>query len=212
MGLSRTIACSAALLFVTVGLAGTYAQKADQAATGAGQEAKKTSPPNRELRKSGMTKAAIPKREPNAPPWQPPPVPATISVSVAGVARDEAGKAIAGATITLYTMTDKGSKPAGTTTTDAEGRYIIRDATLPVLTSFGGHPFRKEITPYAGFILNGLAPGLGIAWSPQQSMYALKEPYPDDIQGRMPLNRLVTIDLLFPKAAVLKGKVVDEDS
>src|SRR5262249_4379720 len=64
--------------------------------------------------------------------------------------------------------------------------------------------------PYAGFILSGLAPGLGIAWSPQDSMYALKEPNPDDIQGRLPLGHPVTIDMTFPKAAVLKGKVVDE--
>ena len=42
-------------------------------------------------------------------------------------------------------------------------------------------------------------------------MYALKEPHPDDIQGRLPLGRPVTIDLTFPKAAVLKGRVVDED-
>ena len=28
-----------------------------------------------------------------------------------------------------------------------DGRYIIRDATLPVSTSFGGRPFPKEITP-----------------------------------------------------------------
>ena len=41
-------------------------------------------------------------------------------------------------------------------------------------------------------------------------MYAFKEPHPNDIQGRLPLTSLVTIDLLFPKAAALKGKVVDE--
>ena len=82
---------------------------------------------------------------------------------------------------------------------------------LPVTTSFGGYRFPKEITPYAGFILSGLAPGLGIAWSPQESMYALEEPHPDDIQGRLPLDQPVTLDLIFPRAAVLKGKVVDED-
>ena len=32
-------------------------------------------------------------RDPNAPPWQPPPAPATIPIRVAGVARDEAGRA-----------------------------------------------------------------------------------------------------------------------
>ena len=42
-------------------------------------------------------------------------------------------------------------------------------------------------------------------------MYALKEPHPDDIQGRLPLGNPVALDLTFPKAAVLKGKVVDED-
>ena len=41
-------------------------------------------------------------------------------------------------------------------------------------------------------------------------MYALKEPNPDDIQGRLLLNQPVAIDLTFPKAAVLRGKVVDE--
>ncbi len=71
--------------------------------------------------------------------------------------------------------------------------------------------FPKEITPHANFILSGLAPGLGIAWSPQQSMYALKEPHPDDIQGRLPLGRPVVLDLTFHRAAALEGKVVDED-
>jgi hypothetical protein len=136
--------------------------------------------------------------------------PPAIPIRVAGVARDEAGRAIAEATITLYSITDKGSKPAGTATTDADGRYIIRDALLPVSSSFGGHPFRKEMTPYADFIVSGLAPGLGIAWSPQHGMYAVKEPHSDDIQGRLPLGSPVALDLSFPKAAVLKGKVVDE--
>jgi hypothetical protein len=67
------------------------------------------------------------------------------------------------------------------------------------------------MTPYAGFILSGLAPSLGIAWSPQQSMYAWTEPHPDDIQGRLPLDQPVVVDLMFPKVAVLKGKVIDED-
>jgi protocatechuate 3,4-dioxygenase beta subunit len=211
MKLSRTIAGFAGAVFLLhVVLVGTYAQKADPTAPRAGQDTTRTSRPNRQLRNSGMYAAARRPRDRNTPPWQPPPIPATIPIHVAGVARDEAGKAIAGATITLYTMTDKGSKPVGTATTDAEGRYLIRDAIIPVSTSFGGHPFPKEITPYAGFILSGLAPGLGIAWSPQNSMYALKEPHPDDIQGRLPLGHPVALDLTFPKAAVLKGTVVDE--
>jgi hypothetical protein len=211
MKLSRTTAglAAAAFLFHAV-LVGTYAQKADPTAPRAGQDTTKASRPNRRLRSTVMSGVARRPRDPNAPPWKPPPIPATIPIRVAGVARDEAGKAIAGATITLYTMTGKGSKPVGTATTDAEGRYLIRDAVLPVSSSSGGHPFPKEITPYAGFILSGLAPGLGIAWSPQYAMYALKEPHPDDIQGCLPLGHPVAIDLTFPKAAVLKGKVIDE--
>ncbi len=193
-------------------LAGTYAQKADRPALRAGQDAETPSRPNRQVRNSEIyTKAATRPRDPSAPRWQPGPIPATISVNVSGVARNEAGNPIRSATITLYSATDKGSKPAGTATTDSQGRYVIRDATLSVRTSFGGHPFPTEITPYAAFSLSGIAPGLGIGWSPQRSIYALKEPHPDDIQGRLPLGRPVVLDLTFPKAAVLVGKVVDED-
>jgi hypothetical protein len=78
------------------------------------------------------------------------------------------------------------------------------------MSLFNGHKFRDEITPYASFNLCGLAPGLGIAWSPQASMYALEDPHPDDIQGRLPLNSPVVLDLSFPKAATLAGKVVDQ--
>jgi hypothetical protein len=206
-----TISLAAALLFLPVVLVGSYARNADLRSGASGQDAKAAPVPNRQLRNSmGVAKARQP-HDPNAPPWQPAPVPATIPIRVAGVARDEAGRPIAGATITLYPITHKGSQPVGTATTDAEGRYLIRDALLPVSTSFGGHRFPKEITPYAGFILSGLAPGLGIAWSPQESMYALKEPHPDDIQGRLPLDQTVTLDLVFPKAAALTGKVVDEE-
>ncbi|MGO9916607.1 MAG: hypothetical protein ACLQIB_18160 [Isosphaeraceae bacterium] len=213
MRLSRTSGGMAtALLFLSVVLAGTYAQKAERPALRAGQDAETPSHPNRQPRNSGIQKSAKRPRDANAPPWQPGPIPATVSVNVRGVARDEAGRAIAGAAITLYAGTDKGAKAAGTTTADAEGRYIIHDATLPVRTSISGHRLPTEITPYAEFSLSGLSPGLGIAWSLQQSMYALKEPHPDDIQRRLPLGGTVVLDLTFPKAATLEGKVVDEDS
>ncbi len=212
MKASRTIiGPAAALLVLAVGAVHVPTQALDPGAAPTGQHAEKPSPPNRQLQNSGMGIATKRSRDPNAPPWQPGPIPAAIPIRVDGVAKDEAGKALAGATITLYPITDKESKPVGSATSDAEGRYIIRDAMLPVSSSFGGQPFRKEITPYASFIVSGQAPGLGIAWSPQQSMYALKEPHPDDIQGRLPLNRSVTIDLTFPKAAVLMGRVLDEE-
>jgi hypothetical protein len=138
-------------------------------------------------------------------------VPATIPVRIRGVARDEAGKPVEGAAIILYPITETGSNPAGRATTNAEGRYDLREVTLPVRTSFGSHPLPPEITPYASFIVSGTAPGLGIAWSPQQSVYALNPPNPNDIQGRLPLGRPVVLELTFPKAAFLEGRVVDED-
>jgi len=211
MKLSRTtVALAAALLVLPAVLVGTYAQKESRSAQPDGQASEKTSPENRRRRASEMYKASIRRREPNAPPWKPL-IPAAIAIRVGGVARDEAGKAVSGATITLYPTTLGGAKPAGQATTDDEGRYIIRDAIVPVQTSFNGQPFPKEITPYAGFILSGLAPGLGISWSPAQSMYAVEEPHPDDIQGRLPLDRPVVLDLTFPRAASIKGKVADEN-
>jgi hypothetical protein len=205
-----TVGLAASLLAMPVIQHNTYAQTADRRAAGVGQDAEKPPAPNRQLRSDLRIRNGR-VRDPNALPWQPSPVPATIPIRIAGVARDEAGKAIAGATITLYPIADPGSKPLGTATTDADGHYIIRHAVLNVVSSLGGHTFRPEITPYVSFILSGLAPGMGIAWSSQQSMYALKEAHPDDIQGRLPLDSLVTLDLTFPKAAVLKGRVVDED-
>ena len=203
----KTFAPVAALFVVLVN---TYAHEAGRPAGQDGKDAARSAPPNRRLRDSGMT-ARMRRRDPNAPPWRPGPIPETIRIRVSGVARDEAGKTVGGATVILYTITDTGSKPAGRATTDSEGRYDLGEATLPVMTSFGGRPFRPEITPYASFILAGMAPRLGIAWSPQQAIYALKEPHPDDIQGRLPLDSPVALDLTFPKAAALEGRVVDED-
>ena len=115
-----------------------------------------------------------------------------------------------GATITLYDTTPRHSSAAGHATTDAHGRYHIRDAVVPVQTSFNGHAFGKEMTPYAGFILSGLAPGLGVSWSRSQSMYSVNPPHPDDIQGRLPLGEPIALDLTFPRPAFLKGSIVDE--
>jgi len=49
-------------------------------------------PKERQLRKSGGFSVARRPRDANAPPWQPGPIPESISVRVAGSARDEAGR------------------------------------------------------------------------------------------------------------------------
>jgi beta-lactamase regulating signal transducer with metallopeptidase domain/protocatechuate 3,4-dioxygenase beta subunit len=204
MRLTRsTIVLAVALLFLPVALVATYAQKPAQA-TG------KSTSSNRELRKSGVSKQMKRTPSPNAPPWQPGVIPATIPIVVEGVAKDEAGRGVSGATISLHPIANQGTKTLGTTKTDADGHYRITAATVPVMSSFAGQPFRKEITPYAGFILSGLAPGQAIAWSEQKSVYALKEPNPADIQGRLPLGDPVELDITFHKPSALTGKVVDE--
>ena len=61
------------------------------------------------------------------------------------------------------------------------------------------------MSPYALFVVSGVAQGFGIAWSAPESMYALSDPHPDDIQDRLPLDTPVVMDLTFPKAASLRG-------
>jgi RNA polymerase sigma factor (sigma-70 family) len=139
-------------------------------------------------------------------------VPAAIQTSVSGRAVDEQGNPIRGATVSLFSLDSQGLNLTGRTVTDREGRYVLADTTLPVLTSFNGYPFPKEITPYAEFMLSGTAPGLGIAWSGPKSIYALKQPDPNDIQERrLPLGEPVVLDLKFRKAATLQGKAVDDE-
>lgn len=214
MKLSRTTLGLVVALLTVPALLGVVTLRPSRRA-----EAQQTAPPvvskkasDRQLRHSDMTKAMVRRRDPNAPPWQPAPAPATIPIDLVGVVRDEDGKVVVGAAITLYTITNDGSKQAAEATTGADGRYVILDATLPVTASYSEHePLPKEITPYATFILCGRARGLGITWSPQNSMYALNDPNPDDIQGRLPLHQPVVMDLTLPKAAALAGQVVDED-
>jgi protocatechuate 3,4-dioxygenase beta subunit len=212
MKLSRTaVSLAATLPFLPALLVAALAQtqKEGSPAQPKNQASEKVSPENRRRRESGIQKFVDRGRSPDARPWNPV-IPATIPIRVSGVARDESGKPVAGATITLYPTTLGGAKLAGQATTDADGRYSIHDAIVPVQTSFSGHPFPKEITPYAGFILAGIAPGLGISWSPAHSVYAVEEPHPDDVQRRLPFGQPVVLDMTFPTAASLTGKVVDE--
>jgi hypothetical protein len=143
MNLSRTtLALAMALLIVPVVLTAAIAEAAsrkqrlsptktasspsDQAAVGADVPQQESAPAqsgsstSRQLNRSGMMKAA---RRPDdaTKPWQPGPIPETIKVDVSGVSKDESGNAIAGAIITLYAITEKGSQAAATATTDSQG-------------------------------------------------------------------------------------------
>jgi hypothetical protein len=112
--------------------------------------------------------------------------------------------------IFLFSSGVLGTKLVGQATTDASGSYLIA-AQLPVVTKHFDMPLPKEITPYAPFVVCGMAQRLGFAWSDSSSIYALAKPNPDDNQGRAPLGRPVELDLWFPKSATLTGRVVDEE-
>jgi hypothetical protein len=119
MSSSRTtVGLAAALLVLPVVLVRANAQTVDRPSPPAGQEEKNHSLRERALRNSRVRGVMRRPRDPNAPPWRPGPVPAVIPIHIAGMARDEAGRAIAGATITLYPIDDiQGRLPLGSPVT-----------------------------------------------------------------------------------------------
>ncbi|MDR3621249.1 MAG: M56 family metallopeptidase [Paludisphaera borealis] len=215
MRLSRSaVALAASTLAVPAILLAAYAQQPSPQQPETRAKAKPFVPDFRRSKGSeGMEyrkKVAI---KPNVGAWEPGPIPESISANLSGVARDEQGEPVAGASLTLYTIAGdgKGMKSVASAASDASGRYEFRDARLTVRSSlFNGHPFPKEQTPYAPFFILGQAPGMGIAWSKQPSIYAVKNPHPNDVQGRLPLGEPATLDLTFARAAALQGKVIDD--
>lgn len=173
--------------------------------------AQEPDPPNRKMRGNGPFGPATVRHRPAAAEWAPGPVPETIPVTVSGQARDEAGRTIPGARVFLFSSGILEPKLAGHATAGAEGRYRIEARGIPVVREYPGKtPLPKEITPYATFVVCGTAPGRGLAWTAPQSMYALAQPHPDDIQGHLPLGQPVDLPLIFPKPATMAGRVVDE--
>ena len=111
----------------------------------------------------------------------------------------------------LYSSGVMGTKLVGQAMTDEKGNYVIAESQLPVVTQRPNVILPKEITPYAQFVVCGIAPGLGLAWTQDQSIYAAAENYPNDIQRRLPLGKPVEVYLTFPNAASLTGRVIDAD-
>jgi protocatechuate 3,4-dioxygenase beta subunit len=215
---SLAVAKAVTVLFVSLALSGSQARQAAPAAAQKTGRAKAPGvqhrdPPNRTLRTNGPFGPARRQRGPNDPEWTPGPVPETIAVSVSGQAADEAGKPVPRAHVFILSTGILEPKLVGQATADEEGRYQIEGRGIPVVREHPGKtPLPEEITPYADFVVCGTAPGRGLVWTPPQSMYALAEPHPDDIQGRLPLGQPVELLLTFPNAATLSGRVVDEDS
>jgi protocatechuate 3,4-dioxygenase beta subunit len=121
----------------------------------------------------------------------PDPNPYRPRVRVSGAARDERGRAVAGAKVTLREITKEGARPIAVAEADAEGRYEFRDASVPVRSPT---PASK---PRAALIVSGEAPGKRIAWSEPRLVNAIKVPRPDASVG---------LDLTFVGSSALRFK------
>lgn len=152
--------------------------------------------------------------DPAAPVLPREPAPDSVAVRVAGKVQDLNGRPLAGATVDLIGTRIRDvprmvivQAVAGTATTGADGLYTILDAKVPT-SAYTKSP--GTATPFVEFKVVARAKGFGLGWHPGASMYAVGLPYPDDIQGRLPLDSLSTFEMKLRPEADLMGRVVDE--
>ncbi|HKD35906.1 MAG TPA: carboxypeptidase-like regulatory domain-containing protein, partial [Pirellulales bacterium] len=142
----------------------------------------------------------------------------TASMTISGHANGPDGKPLAGATINLCIGPFPNWKIVATAATGADGRFEFKDVRLPLSPS----PMTHEKLPKSSFSLFGTAAGFGFAWSGSREYWDGEKPsdvgmIPGDKrarQGHVDFYRSepIVIDLEFTRAAILGGKVVDEDS
>ncbi len=134
----------------------------------------------------------------------------THPITLTGRARDEAGKPVANAKVYLLSTLSEDFRRVAETTTDAEGRYAFRDAPLPMARPEKNAPGRDE----GSFEVLGVAEGYGFAWRPQRTCQ--KERSNDIVLDWVDPPAIVfadepmELDLSFPSAALIKGRIVDE--
>ena len=143
---------------------------------------------------------------PGDPPAPAKPAVETVPITVSGRATDLAGKPVAGATIYLVS-TNGINADLGTTTTAADGSYTFRDARLPVRRALPDSPLAGT------FQVFGSAPGHGFAWHGMR--FYQPEPRPADrrVAGEDHTSfqgEPLVMNLAFPPAATLRGRIVDE--
>ena len=134
------------------------------------------------------------------------PVPITTPITVRGRATDSEGKPVGGATIHLVS-TNGTDATLSTTTTDRDGSYIFRNARLPVSRS-------GDDAPLAGtFQVYGTAPGHGFAWHGMRFYQPRRRPDDWKVAGEdytLFGSNPKVMDLRFPPAAALGGRIQDE--
>lgn len=134
-------------------------------------------------------------------------------ITVTGRAVTQDGNPIEGTTIFIVALNASPDTTLAQTTTDREGRYVFRDAHLPI------HIPTKPTNDYAEgtFQIFGKAPGHGFSWFGMKTMFV--DPRfiaPDGTRtimqpqlGYFPGDK-IAIDLLFSPAETISGRFVDE--
>jgi RNA polymerase sigma factor (sigma-70 family) len=135
-----------------------------------------------------------------------PSAPITTPITVRGRATDSAEQPVAGATI--YLVSTNGTDALlGTTTTERDGSYIFQNARLPVSRW-------RDDAPLAGtFQVYGTAPGRGFAWHGMRFYQPRRRPDDWKVAGEDYTvfgSDPKVMDLRFPPAATLGGRMVDE--
>jgi hypothetical protein len=135
-----------------------------------------------------------------------PPAPMTTPITVRGRASDGADQPVAGATI--YLVSTHGQDALlGTTTTGRDGSYIFRNARLPVSR------WRDDAPLTGTFQVYGTAPGRGFAWHGMRWYQPRRRPDDWKVAGEdytLFGTDPKVMDLRFPPAATLAGRVADE--
>ncbi|MCO6043942.1 hypothetical protein NG895_08485 [Aeoliella sp. ICT_H6.2] len=136
----------------------------------------------------------------------------TFPIRMTGLALDEAGNPIAGATV--YVSSQRvlwAGKRIAETTTDESGRYTFEEIELPITRADTNHG-----RDHGGFLVFGTAQGYGFAWRPLKWFYPSPQPgrssYVDpagDEPSQFYVDDKIELDLTFPAAATIRGTIVD---
>ncbi len=138
----------------------------------------------------------------------------TRVITVSGVARDEAGKPVAGANVRLMTP-GVGRRLASSVTTDAEGRFNFLDVELErERTSTVREP------EHLLFAIIATAPEFGLAWHPHTHVFNQVRPtQPFEFSGTyvLPdsrecffLDEPIHLEITLPKAHAIMGRVMSD--
>jgi RNA polymerase sigma factor (sigma-70 family) len=126
----------------------------------------------------------------------------TFPITVSGTAKDEAGKPVAGAHITLFSN-DQGDAVLGTASTDANGNYKVQ-GQLPLGLNVQGPSFSH-------FAISGVAAGKGLSTRTATFITGKRSLRADPSLASYFAGEPIEFNLRFVPGTEVKGQVIDED-